>query len=340
MNTQVDCALVTALPKELDKLLFHFRHSISITENSRVFYETTTPSGIKLVGSVAQGVGQINAVALVSDLIRKYEPKTVILVGITGGLDRNIKLGDVVISSQIIDYEIGKITPSGLDIRWSVYPVDSSLLNKALSYRNNSWVEYIRTPRPDEKGKAPSCHIGLYLSGNKVIADEKAAGALLSFWKRASAIEMEAAGIAAILRQMPNPPGFITMKGVCDYADSNKSDLWQEYAADAAASFAYSFINDLLLPDFPTSAHKNNELEFPNFDFRALRVLLQDTYNLAELNILCGDLNIDWEDIPGRTKSEKIVELIRYLSRRNKLNELVEIVNKDRNNILTAYVSK
>ena len=246
----VDCALITALPGELDKLRFHFRHSKPISDASRIYFETMSPNGLSLVGAMTQGMGQLNAAALVMDVVSKYSPKTIILVGITGGMDKSIGLGDVVVSSQIVDYEFGKITPNGLDVRWSVYPVDSALLNKAQNFRSSSWVEYIRTPRPDagsSKSK-PSSHIGLYLSGNKVIVSEKAAGALRSFWKRAAAVEMEGAGIAAILRQMADPPGFIVIKSVCDYADSKKNDEWQVYSADAAASFAYSFVIDQLSP--------------------------------------------------------------------------------------------
>jgi len=196
----VDCALITALPKELDTLRFHFRHSKPITDENRIYFETMSPNGLALVGAVSQGMGQLNAAALVMDVVHKYNPKTIILTGITGGMDKNIGLGDVVISNQIVDYELGKFTPEGLENRWSVYPVDTALLNKAQSFQSSSWIDYIRTPRPttgNEKQK-PSSHIGLYLSGNKVIADEKAAGTLRSFWTRAAAIEMEGAGIAAV----------------------------------------------------------------------------------------------------------------------------------------------
>src|SRR3990172_13254163 len=186
----VDCALITAIPKELDSLRFHFRHSKPISDESRVYFETMSPNGLALVGAVSQGMGQLNAAALVIDVVSRYSPKTIILVGIAGGMDKSIGLGDVVVSSQIVDYELGKITPDGLDTRWSVYPVDSALLNKAQNFRSSSWIEYIRTPRPNSGNmeKDPSSRIGLYLSVNNVIASEKAAGALLSFFKKDAAI--------------------------------------------------------------------------------------------------------------------------------------------------------
>jgi nucleoside phosphorylase len=104
----------------------------------------------------------------------------------------------VVVSEQIVDYEIGKVTPNGFTPRGSVYPCDASLLNGIRNFKRDSWKGYIRTNRPYGKNQLSS-HIGVYLAGNKVIADEETAGALKSIWARASAIEMEASGIAALL---------------------------------------------------------------------------------------------------------------------------------------------
>lgn len=338
-----DCVILTALPKELDKVLFHFRHWKKIHGISdRVFYETKSANGLSLVAASAIGMGQVNAMALTQEIINLYKPKKIILVGIAGGLDKKIPLGDVVISDQIVDYELGKISQDGFTPRWSVYQADFALINKFKNYCNNKWVDYITTPRPSGYlNEKPQFHIGLYLSGNKIIADELTAGALKSFWTRGAAIEMEGAGIASLLRQIKNPPGFIIVKGLCDYADLNKNDEWQEYSADAAASLAFSFVLDELEhSDLMKSYNEEPEIQFKQIDFRALRITLSKTYNMKELKSLCFDLNINWDEIAGSTLSEKIIELLSYLDRRSSLDNLINIVNKDRDNILSTYNSQ
>ena len=48
----VDCALVTALPKELDKLLFHFGHSRPVeSRNGRTYNEPSSRPGLYLSGN-------------------------------------------------------------------------------------------------------------------------------------------------------------------------------------------------------------------------------------------------------------------------------------------------
>jgi hypothetical protein len=78
----------------------------------------------------------------------------------------------------------------------------------------------------------PVVHYGLIASGNQVIKDattrdqfrQELGGDVLCF-------EMEAAGL------MDTFP-CVVIRGICDYADYHKNDLWQGYAAAAAAACA------------------------------------------------------------------------------------------------------
>ena len=58
---------------------------------------------------------------------------------------------------------------------------------------------------------------------------------------------------------------------------------------------------------------------------------------MAELRVLASDINVDWEEIRGDTKSERIVELIAYLKRRSRLTELIAIVKIDRAELLQTF---
>jgi nucleoside phosphorylase len=284
-------------------------------------------------------MGNLAMARLTHEVISVFSPKTLLLVGIAGGMDKEIALGDVVISEQIVDYELGKVTTDGYGPRWSVYRTDATLLARAKAWPNQSWQHYIRAPRPSNGGTSV-LHSGVFLSGNKVIADENSAGALRSVWRKAAAIEMEAAGVASVLYHLKDPPAFLVLKGICDYADSQKDDIWQEYAAEAAASCAFSLVLDHLQPSdiHPTHARGKRSALRGRPGNRALREALAAAYSLAELKQLTFDLDIDWEEIPGDGKSERVVELLRYVLRRpSKYEELIDLVNEERDNMLKAY---
>ncbi len=173
-----------------------------------------------------------------------------------------------------------------------------------------------------------------------MIADARAAGALASVWSRASAVEMEAAGIAAALHQVPDGPSFVMVKAICDHADVSKSDRWQDYAAEVAAAFVASFVFGPLQPVDARS--QKSERGLPSaatstVDFRALRLALSGAFDLRELRVLVSDLGIDWDNIAGATKDEKIVELIWHMNRRARLDALIEVVRAERSALLDAY---
>ena len=95
--------------------------------------------------------------------------------------------------------------------------ISESCLVKKLTYRS-----------PED----PVVHYGLIASGNQVIKDattrdqlrQELGGDVLCF-------EMEAAGL------MDTFP-CVVIRGICDYADHRKNDLWQGYAAATAAACA------------------------------------------------------------------------------------------------------
>ncbi|KAF5973206.1 vegetative incompatibility het-e-1 [Fusarium coicis] len=83
--------------------------------------------------------------------------------------------------------------------------------------------------REDRGDTDPYFHYGIIASGNQVIKDGKIRERLSQEYD-ALCFEMEAAGLY-------NFPCLV-IRGICDYADSHKNKMWQEYAAATAAAFA------------------------------------------------------------------------------------------------------
>jgi hypothetical protein len=93
--------------------------------------------------------------------------------------------------------------------------------------------------RPAREDSAPKIYYGNIASGNEVMKH----GTTRDKIAKAEAVicfEMEAAGLMDNFR-------CLVIRGICDYADSHKSKIWQPYAAATAAAFAkvlLGFINE------------------------------------------------------------------------------------------------
>lgn len=98
----------------------------------------------------------------------------------------------------------------------------------------------------EESGEQPreiSIHYGLVASGNQVIKDSATRDRIdKNLGGQVLCVEMEAAGL------MDHLP-CIVIRGICDYADSQKNKDWQEYAAAIAAAFAKELLESVQSTD-------------------------------------------------------------------------------------------
>lgn len=106
---------------------------------------------------------------------------------------------------------------------WAIGPADGAVEGVASTPAVDGGDKGLRDPR---------VHYGLIASGNQVIEDAEIRDSLdRRYDGNVLCVEMEAAGL------MNNFP-CIVIRGICHYADSQKSKNWEEYAAAVAAAFA------------------------------------------------------------------------------------------------------
>ncbi|KIX95482.1 uncharacterized protein Z520_08602, partial [Fonsecaea multimorphosa CBS 102226] len=99
--------------------------------------------------------------------------------------------------------------------------------------------------RQSRKASGPQIHYGIIASGDEVVKDPAFRDDLRASYG-ALCVEMEAAGLANIFP-------CLTVRGICDYADSHKSDEWHPYAAAMAAAWT----KELLL--YVTAEHLDRQ---------------------------------------------------------------------------------
>jgi nucleoside phosphorylase len=89
--------------------------------------------------------------------------------------------------------------------------------------------------RKERRLTTPIVHYGIIASGNQVVKDATVRDRLGKEFE-AKCVEMEAAGL------MDNFPCLV-IRGVCDYADAYKNDVWHRYAATTAAAYAKEYLS-------------------------------------------------------------------------------------------------
>lgn len=247
----VDVAIITALTRERDAFLRYLPLAEEANVKGRTWYKAsvgTQLSGINYEIRLVSlpSMGNISAAIATHQAIAVWNPSNIILAGITGGIREGNKryLGDVIVGEQVVYYEYGKQTPEGIDRRYQAYRPAQILVSAAKQLAQRDWALSITAPRPDgTTGRVvPQVHFGVVASGEKVVTDPGLLIELQSDWSQLIGVEMEGAGSAIAAYESGKSPGVLLVKGISDWANAEKADDWQNYAAEASVAFVLELL--------------------------------------------------------------------------------------------------
>lgn len=209
--------------------------------------------------------------------------KSIVMCGIAGGFPNpdnpkeHIRLGDIVVADSVFQYDYGKKKGDSWETKAVPTKVSSAFRRAINVFRADEyanifrWRHYVTEnakglfARPDESTDVlydrsrsiiphpedtsrqgfPIVHYGCIASANIVLKDPNIRDTL-RMQHKAIAAEMEGSGIADAATD--DNVNFVIIRGICDYCDTHKNDIWQEYAALVAAAYTRSLIE--ALPSF------------------------------------------------------------------------------------------
>lgn len=249
-----DLAIITALGSELEAVLaldFEWK-SFRLNGDPTLYHrgQIDTYDGKKsVVAASALRKGMAASAVIATKLILKFQPKILAMTGICAGVKGKTNLGDVIIGDPTWDWGSGKHaeTEEG-SAMFRVSPKQSEL-NVGVANRCDEIArcpEFKKDIRANWTGPVPNgafnCHIGPMASGASVIANSSVAEEISSQNRDLIAIEMEAFAVMISAEYATTDQLLsIAVKSVCDYADKDKQDNWQAYAAYTSARFISEF---------------------------------------------------------------------------------------------------
>jgi nucleoside phosphorylase/CheY-like chemotaxis protein len=241
-------AIVCALDRELDAIK-RLPWAWSIVEMSgdhsvyyRGEYSRNGETRVVHAGTAAR-MGMVATAVLTTKMIQSFRPKYVAMAGIAAGVRGEVELGDVIVADYIFDYGSGKIEGDGCSSQFSVDPhhiqLPADLRPKIkLLAEDDVWLACVRKSWPGEKPGSPlKVRLGPLATGAAVVADSGFLSRIRVASRKLLGVDMESYGLAGAVAEStaPQPQG-IVMKSVCDFADEEKNDRYQDYAAYTSAA--------------------------------------------------------------------------------------------------------
>ena len=189
---------------------------------SEFHYGTIEGKEIVLLRS---GIGKVNAAIGTTVLIHEFEPDYIINTGVAGGLNENLRVGDVVISTEVryhdvdatvFGYEFGQVPQMP-----PAYKADRHLMEIAKNAAENVGIR---------------SELGLIVSGDSFVGKKEQVETIKKQFKNPFCTEMEAGAIAQVCYQIAVP--FVIIRALSDIAGQEAKVTYEEFVKTAAVQSA------------------------------------------------------------------------------------------------------
>ena len=223
--------IIFAMQEELIELkkYLHINNEKKIYDLT--FYEATLNNqNIILTES---GIGKTNAARTTQILIDYYKPEAIFNIGVAGGIAKNLKVGDVIISTSLVqhDFDItafnhpkGYIPNIGNNI-----PIDNKLLNTTKTILDTNNISYKE---------------GLIASGD-IFCTKESMATKINTQFNALCVEMEGASIAQTAYLSKTP--CLVIRSISDCPDNNNKVTYEEFletSSNKVAKIMYAILTN------------------------------------------------------------------------------------------------
>ncbi|MGW1789382.1 5'-methylthioadenosine/S-adenosylhomocysteine nucleosidase family protein [Streptomyces tubercidicus] len=242
-----DIGVVTILSEELRSVVDELKLERQKEPGGLHFYRgkhITPESTIHIVATQSQSQGQRSAMAALENLRRHYDPRLWALVGVGGGIhDEHARIGNVIVSTDIVYYENRKINPRGNVRRRGEHRQAPAPVVHAVNafFTDHGTPARVHGQLSTHATQEFEVYPGVIGSGEAVIADRESdiRSYLTNYHEKVLAVDMEAGGLSQYWQENSIHgainPGWIVIRGVSDNADEEKGHGYHELAARNAA---------------------------------------------------------------------------------------------------------
>lgn len=256
-----DVGIVVPLKEEFRYVVEVAPQLESISHEGTYFYRLDF-GAISAVCCLVDQMGPIPALQAATRLLGFADVKLLVVLGLGGALDGDIAVGDVVIATEVDEFQAnskaessgesyvvrysGRHWPLEFRIREALSHFEFSGRDAFISWQAGTSGDYIKLEIPGKESvcsPTPSLHLGPIASGSVVAASSAFVSEVKRINRKFMAIDMEAAGVAPAAAERIHPLPCLVVRGISDHANESKKALdeqgkkaWRRYCVRNATS--------------------------------------------------------------------------------------------------------
>lgn len=244
-------ALICATDSEEDAIRKIFGwEPLTVPGDEQLYYETSIQvkgETLRIVGARQNEIGMVAATSLAMKLIEHFRPMYIIMPGIMAGIGENSDhfYGDIVLADEIWNCANGKyVSAENAEAKFGTI----GFLPRPTSVGISDWLKDVLRDVVQNDDNEYIVHLGALACGNSVVANREVLNAFVSAKKDFTVgLDMESYGVAYAASNATEPrPHPIIAKSICDFANDNKDDKYQQFAAFNSCQFVKHLLEDVL----------------------------------------------------------------------------------------------
>jgi adenosylhomocysteine nucleosidase len=227
--------ILAAMPEEIEALIGAL-DSTRVEKAGLRNYHFGRLLGVECV-LVYSRIGKVAAASTATQLIDRFKVSEVLFTGLAGGVGAQVKRGDIVIGSELIQHDLDA---SPIFPRHEVPLLGVTRFN-ADPHRTNA-LKKAATDFASTCGV--TVHTGLIASGDQFFSSQESVARLRSSLPDTLCVEMEGASVAQICHEHGVP--FSIVRTISDSANEEAASDFPEFLKKVAGPYALGIIGNYL----------------------------------------------------------------------------------------------
>ena len=258
-DDRADILLLTGLHEELQWIQrvtgFQFERRVRQGTSYMIADVTRDSRSVRVVTLRQLEKGLTTAAITTTKALCIWKPRVVVMTGICAGVRGSANLGDLIVATQCFEHSSGQLKDGNLIPLQNRVAIQPWLLDFLMSLTDSpAMLQHIQADYTQSlpHGFQTNIHYGAMACGPQVIKDQSYIDQIKGREHSLIGLDMESYGVALAASMCSTHAQTIVpliVKGVCDFADSEKSDHWHDYCSYASASFVLKVLEQIFARD-------------------------------------------------------------------------------------------
>ncbi|MDR0228966.1 MAG: 5'-methylthioadenosine/adenosylhomocysteine nucleosidase [Flavobacteriaceae bacterium] len=243
--------ILGAIPQEVNGIINQLQQVEETTIGNRKYYKGYI--GKQKVIVVYSRIGKVAAATTVATLLLQFKVSKILFIGVAGGIHPNVRVGDVVIAKNLIQYDMDA---SPLRPKFEIPLLGKTYFEADSNWSNDTYREIenmftlenlhqLITQRELNKFNitTPKVHFGTIASGDQFFSTSEQKENLQSQLPEVLCVEMEGAAVAQVCYEFDIP--FIVIRTISDNANEEASFSFQSFVEEISLVYGQEIITKM-----------------------------------------------------------------------------------------------